>query len=133
MADDLAALADILSAVLDEETALLEALDLPAAAKLLDRKRDAVAALQGAVGAGSGVERDEDEQQALRESVRHMAERAEANRAAIEHGLAMQMKLIETIAKAVPIGRAEEAPTYQPNGSRVATRPPEAYAFLSRM
>ena len=43
------------------------------------------------------------------------------------------MRLIETIAQAVPRGRAAEAPVYQPDGSQVPARPPEAYAFMSRM
>ena len=69
----------------------------------------------------------------LRESVRRMAAAAEANRAAIERGLALQMRLIQAIAQAVPRARAEEAPVYQPDGSQVPARPPEAYAFLSQM
>ena len=131
---ELANLADRLSQVLEEETALLDALDLPAATGLLARKSDAVAALQGALSAGGatrepGMEASEE----LRESVRRMAEVADANQAAIERGLAVQMRLVEAIAHAVPRARAVEAPVYQQDGSKVAARPPEAYAFLSQM
>ncbi len=131
MTHDLVTLTDRLSAVLTEETALLDALDLPAAGALLSRKRDAVAALQEAMAeGGAAVPRDG---AALRSSVRHMAELAEANRAAIERGLAVQMRLVEAIAQAVPRARADEAPVYQPDGSRVPGKPPEAFAFLSQM
>ena len=40
---------------------------------------------------------------------------------------------IQAIAAAVPRARAVEAPVYQPDGSKTPPRPPEAYAFLSRM
>lgn len=127
-------LSDRLSAVLAEETALLDALDLSGAGGLLARKRDAVAALQGALaGGGAAIPDDADRATALRDSVRRMLDLADANRAAVERGLALQMRLVQAIAQAVPRARATEAPSYQPDGSKVATRPPQAYAFLSRM
>ena len=58
---------------------------------------------------------------------------AEMNRTAIERGVALQMRVIQAIATAVPRARAAEAPVYQPDGSKAPPRPPEAYAFLSRM
>lgn len=134
MTDSLAELTDRLSAVLAEETGLLDALDLSAAGGLLSRKRDAVAALQDAVSGGAAALVLEPEPAAaLRASVGRMAEQADANRIAIERGLALQMRLIEAIAQAVPRARATEAPVYQPNGSKVPAKPPEAFAFLSRM
>jgi hypothetical protein len=133
VADDLVALTDQLALVLEDETALLEALNLPGAVKLLSRKRDAVAALEGALAAGAAAELDEEQSEALRESFERMARNAGANRVAIERGLALQMRLIDTIAQAIPRGRALEAPCYQPDGRKVPARPPEAYAFLSRM
>lgn len=132
--DDLVTLTDRLSAILEEETALLDGLDLAEAAGLLSRKRDAVSALQEAVAAGpvpAGLEADQ--AAALCESLTRMAAMAEANRVAIESGLALQMRVIQAIATAVPRARAVEAPVYQPDGSKVPARPPEAYAFLTRM
>ena len=134
MTDDLVTLTERMSVVLAEENALLEALDLPGAAALLGRKRSAVAALQEALSsnqttsAALSAEADK-----LRESLQRLALLGEANRTSIERGLALQMRLIETIAQAVPRGRAAEAPVYQPDGSQVPARPPEAYAFMSRM
>ena len=126
-------LSDRLSEVLAEETALLDALDLAGAGGLLARKRDAVAALQGALAGGAVATSDADGATALRDSVQRMLDLAKANRAAVERGLALQMRLVQAIAQAVPRARATEAPSYRPDGSKVATRPPEAYAFLSRM
>ncbi len=131
---ELIGLMDRLSQVLEEETGLLDALDLPAATGLLARKGDAVAALQGALSAGDGVpDFTGEEADLLRDSARRMTEAAEANRVAIERGLAVQMRLVQAIAQAVPRARAVEAPVYQPDGSKVPARPPEAYAFLSQM
>ena len=134
MVEELGALTDRLSEVLDEENRLLDGLDLAAAAGLLSRKRDAVAALQGAVAAGGGTAGLPPEKAAaLRASVSRMSALAQENRAAIERGVALQMRVIQAIAAAVPRARAVEAPVYQPDGSKVPPRPPEAYAFLSRM
>jgi hypothetical protein len=153
MTERLTDLADRLGQVLAEETALLNALDLAAAGGLLARKRDAVAALQAALAGdggaaaleaqgngiredgtqGNGIAGDAARTDTLRRSVQRVAALAEANRSAIERGLALQMRLIEAIARAVPRARATEAPIYQPNGSQSPPRPPEAYAFLSRM
>ena len=132
---ELIELTDRLSQVLEEETGLLDALDLVAATGLLARKGDAVAALQGALAASGDAAPalDGEEADRLRDGVRRMTEAAEANQAAIERGLAVQMRLVEAIAHAVPRARAVEAPIYQPDGSKVPARPPEAYAFLSRM
>ena len=134
MMADLASLTDQLADVLQQETELLDALDLAAAAALLARKRGAVAALQSAIAAGAAnAPRSPEEDAALRDSVQRMTACAEANRAAIERGVALQMRVVQAIAAAVPRARATEAPVYQPNGSQLPPRPPEAYAFLSRM
>lgn len=132
--DELMMLTDRLSAVLEEETALLDGLDLAGAAGLLSRKREAFAELQEAMTSGPGpVGLDSDQAAAFRESLARMTAMAEANRVAIESGLALQMRVIQAIATAVPRARAVEAPVYQPDGSKVPARPPEAYAFLTRM
>ena len=133
--DELGGLTDALSAVLEEETALLDELDLVGAAGLLPRKRDAVAALQGAVAAGAipAAAEEPGRQAALRGSIERMAALAEQNRVALERGVALQTRVVQAIATAVPRARAVEAPVYQPDGSKVPARPPEAYAFLSRM
>ncbi|MDR3535126.1 MAG: hypothetical protein P4L71_01375 [Acetobacteraceae bacterium] len=134
MTEDLIALTDKLNEVLAEENALLDALDLPAAVRLLPRKRDAVAALQGALAGGiDATALSVVDSETLRDSVQRLIELGDANRTAIERGLALQMQLIQTIAQAVPRGRALEAPNYQPDGSQVPARPADAYAFLSRM
>ena len=133
MSEELAGLVDQVTAVLQEETALLDALNLPAATGLLSRKRDAVAALQGALSAGDAAGLGGEGSDKLRDSAQRMADAASANQAAIERGLALQMQLIQVIAQAVPRARAVEAPVYQPDGSQVPPRPPDAYAFLSRM
>jgi hypothetical protein len=134
MAETLIELTDRLSDVLTEENALLDALDLRGAVGLLGRKRDAVAALQETVSSDiAATEFNPDESERLRESMHRLLELGQANRAALERGLALQIRLIQTIAQAVPRARALDAPVYQPNGSQLPPRPPEAYAFLSRM
>ena len=134
MTENLTGLTDRLNQVLTEENELLMALDLPAAVRLLARKRDAVVALQGALeGMDLSVEMDPATIEDLRAGVQRLAELGEANRAALEQGLTLQMRLIQTIARAVPRARATEAPIYQPDGSQLPPRPPDAYAFLSRM
>jgi len=134
MTESLIALTERLNQVLAEENALLDALDLPGATALLTRKRDAVAALQGAISSGYTTSAELSvEAEKLRASLQRLASLGEANRTAIERGLELQMRLIQTIAQAVPRARALEAPVYQPNGSQLPARPPEAYAFLSRM
>jgi hypothetical protein len=134
MTENLIELTERLNRVLAEENALLDALDLPGATALLDRKRNAVAALQGAISNGNTTSAElSAEADKLRESLQRLASLGAANRTAIERGLALQMRLIQTIAQAVPRARALEAPVYQPNGSQVSARPPEAYAFLSQM
>jgi len=134
MSETFAGLADRLSDVMAEETEFLDALDLAAAGALLGRKRDAVEALQGAMASGGGpVALDAEQADTLRTSIHRMAILAEANRRAIERGLGLQMRLIEAIARAVPRARATLAPVYQADGSQLPPRPPEAYAFLSRM
>jgi hypothetical protein len=134
MTENLIALTERMNQVLAEENALLDSLDLPGATALLTRKRDAVAALQGALANGNTTSAElSAEAEKLRESLQRLAALGEANRTAIERSLALQMRLIQTIAQAVPRARALDAPVYQPNGSQVPARPPEAYAFLSRM
>jgi hypothetical protein len=134
MAETLIELTDRLSDVLTEENVLLDALDLRGAVGLLGRKRDAVAALQETVSSDiAATEFNPDESERLRESMHRLLELGQANRAALERGLALQIRLIQTIAQAVPRARALDAPVYQPNGSQLPPRPPEAYAFLSRM
>lgn len=134
MAETLIELTDRLSDVLTEENALLDALDLRGAVGLLGRKRDAVAALQETVSSDiAATDFNPDESDRLRASMHRLLELGQANRAALERGLALQIRLIQTIAQAVPRARALDAPVYQPNGSQLPPRPPEAYAFLSRM
>lgn len=134
MSNDLIELTDTLNQVLAEENAALEALDLQAAGGLLDRKRGAVAALQGALsGVTAATEYSPMEAEKLRENMQRLMELGQENRAALERGLTLQGRLLQTIAEAVPRARALEAPVYQPNGSQLPPRPPEAYAFQSRM
>ena len=134
MVEDLAVLTNHLNQVLAEENEFLDALNLQAAAGLLARKRDAVAALQAQLASNDvTAEQDPVDVDDLRDSVQRLSELGEANRIALEQGLALQMRLIQAIACAVPRARAIEAPIYQPDGSQVPPRPPEAYAFLSRM
>ena len=134
MIESLAHLTNKVNEVLAEENGLLEALDLPAAVALLGRKRTAVAALQSAVAAENAAAAFEGtDTGALRESLQRLTELGEVNRVAIERGLALQMRLIQTIAQAVPRTRSLSAPIYQPDGSQSPPRPPEAFAFLSRM
>jgi hypothetical protein len=120
--------------VLAEENALLDALELPAAVGLLERKRLAVAALQEVLpNDPSALDLSPEDAEGLRESIDRLMQLGQENRAALERGLALQTRLIQTIAQAVPRARALDAPLYQANGSQLPPRPPEAYAFLSRM
>lgn len=140
--------AEELSRLLDEETALLEALDLAAATTLLPQKEQAVAALQEAAGrAAAEGEPDEEEPEAedldgdaadgkrerLRQTQEALCEAVSANCGALTRSLDLQTRLMQAIAKAIPAGRAAEAPSYQPDGRKVPVRPPEAYAFQRRM
>lgn len=134
MSDDLSELTERLNRVLAEETGLLDALDLAAATNLLPRKQDAVAALQSAIIAGvHTADLDERQMDALRGRAQRLTELGEANRQAIERGLALQTQLIQTIAQAVPKARAGEAPVYQADGTKIPPRPPESYAFQRQM
>jgi hypothetical protein len=155
---DLIESTELLSDVLAEENALLNALDLAGAVKLLDRKRNAVAALQNTLASwkaaepvaaepiaaqSGGTEADAAEPgeaapnrgdaEKLQDSMQRLAVLSRENRAAIERGLALQTRLIQTIAQAVPRARAQQAPVYQSNGTQLPARPPEAFAFRSRM
>jgi hypothetical protein len=123
-----------LSSVLEEETALLDALDLTGATLLLLRKEEAVASLQTAAEQlGDGEELTEEDTALVEESKAALQAQAEANQAALLRSLDLQNRLMQTIAKAIPAGRAEEAPAYQLDGKKMPARPPEAYAFQSRM
>jgi hypothetical protein len=134
MTEDLLARTECLNQVLAEENALLDALDLPAAVGLLERKRLAVAALQEVLpNDPSALDLSPEDAEGLRESIDRLMQLGQENRAALERGLALQTRLIQTIAQAVPRARALDAPLYQANGSQLPPRPPEAYAFLSRM
>jgi hypothetical protein len=126
--------ADELLKVLEEETALLDALDLGRAAALLPRKEVAVAALQDATGRDAPEEEPgEEEREELERSREALRAGVEANCHALTRSLELQTRLMQAIAKAVPAGRAAEAPSYQPDGRKVPARPPEAYAFQRRM
>lgn len=134
MNDDLNQLAKTLNAVLAEETDFLDALDYNGAVALLPRKQDAVAALQGAIFAGIDVAGMEEEAlEALKWQAEVLDDLAEANRQAIERAMALQTEVIQTIANAVPKGRAAEAPAYQPDGTKAPSRPFESYAFTGQM
>jgi hypothetical protein len=127
MSESIAVLADRLSEVLAAETTLLESLDLAEAGALLDRKREALAALQSALEAG-GIEASGE----VRTSFDRLRALTEANRAALERGLAAQQRLIQAIADAVPQAQAGGAPVYQQDGRQLPPRPPQAYALLCR-
>lgn len=136
MNDTLIALIARLNEVIARETALLEELDLRRAGALVGEKLSAQKALQAACMAAAqerassgGGEQDD----ALRGAIRQLDRLSAANRGALERGLTLQMRLIQTIATAVPRARAAQAPIYQPNGSQLPPRPPAAFAFLSRM
>lgn len=132
--DSLAGVTDRLNAVMAEETALLDAFDLREAGGLLDRKRTAVLALQRLLADNTGLaDLDQAARDQAQASLARLRDLADANRLAIERGLAAQMQLIQAIAQAVPKARANEAPVYKPDGSQSPPRPPEAYAFLSQM
>lgn len=134
MTDELIALTGRLSEVLTEETALLDALDLAGAGAMLAQKHDALAALQGVMAGGRAMAGIAEGHHAmLRESLAQLTVAGEANRTALERGLALQMRLIDAIAQAVPRARASESPVYRHDGSQLPPRPPEAFAFLSRM
>ena len=100
MTEELVDLTEHMNQILAEENALLDALDLPAAGALLARKREAVRALQAALVSGRAATSAElsVEAERLRESLQRLAVLGEANRAAIERGLALQMRLMQTIA-----------------------------------
>ncbi len=133
MNDDLHEFTKRLNTVLAEETGLLEALHHAAAADLLPRKQDAVAALQGAITAGvSAGDMDEDQMAAFREDAQILARLVEDNRQAIERALALQTELIQTIAQAVPRVTAP-APAYQSDGAEATDRTSKPYSFQSEM
>ena len=136
MIDDLIRLITRLSGIITQETALLDALDLQRAGTLAADKLAALKALQGAyltAEANSSKPATDEESEALQTAIESLQQASEMNRIAIEHGLALQMRLIQTIAHAVPRALAELAPIYQQDGSQAPPRPPEAFAFLSQM
>ena len=136
MIDALIETAGRLCDVLAAENAALEALDLPAAGALAGDKGKATAALQATFLAVSqaGLKTDGDaEDAALRAAAERLDQLTKANTVLIERGLELQMRLMRTIARAVPLARAADAPVYQANGSQLPPRPPQAYAFESKM
>ncbi|HET6307194.1 MAG TPA: hypothetical protein VFG12_08410 [Rhodopila sp.] len=133
MQNDLIDATEALNLVLAQENALLDALDLKAAVGLLDRKREAVATLHNTLAAWPATELGAEEAEKLQDSMRRLASLSVHNRTAIERGLALQTRLIQTIAQAVPRARAQQAPVYQRNGTQLPPRPPEAFTFRSRI
>jgi hypothetical protein len=136
MIDALIETTERLCDVLMAENEALAALDLAAAGALAAEKGKVATALQATCLAVSGVgaraEGDE-EATALRAAIDRLAQLTYDNTGLVEQGLALQMKLMRTIARAVPRARAADAPFYQANGSQLPPRPPEAYAFESSM
>ena len=136
MIDALIETAGRLCDVLAAENAALEALDLPAAGALAGDKGKATAALQATflAVAQAGLKTGGDaEDAALRAAAERLDQLTKANTVLIERGLELQMRLMRTIARAVPLARAADAPVYQANGSQLPPRPPQAYAFESKM
>jgi len=136
MIDALIETTERLCDVLMAENEALAALDLAAAGALAAEKGKATTALQETylAVAGVGAKADGDEEAAaLRAAIDRLALLTHANTALVEQGLALQMKLMRTIARAIPRARAAEAPVYRADGSQLPPRPPEAYAFESRM
>jgi hypothetical protein len=136
MIDDLIDLTERLSDVIARETQLLNSLDLSRAGSLVGEKMSTLKALQAAYLSieqtgekPDGAEADA----ALRKAIRLLEQLGDANRSAIERGLALQMRLIETIAHAIPRAAAQQAPVYQHDGSQIPPRLAQPYAFLSRM
>ena len=130
MTEGLLGLLTELQDVVEQETALLDSLDYPAAVRLLPPKQALVTKLQAALSESPDVADDEAE---LRARLTDVAAAAEANQAALVRSLTVQAKLMSTIAAAIPKARAEEAPTYRANGGKLPFRPPLPYAFLKQM
>jgi hypothetical protein len=136
MIDTLIDLIARLSDIIARETLLLDALELPKAGALVGEKLSALKALQAAymeLEQSADKPDDAEREAALGSAIQLLERLGEANRAAIERGLALQMRLIQTIVQAVPRARAAQAPVYQHDGRQLPPRPPEAFAFLSRM
>jgi hypothetical protein len=136
MIDALIETTERLCGVLEAENAALEALDLPAAGALAGEKGQVTKALQATFLAvhGAGLKADGEAQEAaLRATIDRLGRLTQANATLIEQGLALQMKLMRTIARAIPRARAAEAPVYQADGSQSPPRPPSAFAFASSM
>ena len=127
-------LAEAVSAVLSAETAYLARYDLIEAGQLLHRKRDATAELhRGLCNNPLPADLSREDRLRLERAFCRLRTLADDNGIALERALAAQMQVIETIARAVPDARATQAPIYQPDGSKTPPRPPQAYAFASRM
>jgi hypothetical protein len=114
----------------EQETALLDSLDYPAALRLLPHKQALVTALQNALASRPADMADEAD---LRARLTDMAAAATANQSALARSLGLQGKLMDTIAAAIPKARAEEAPFYRANGGKLPFRPPLPYAFTKQM
>ena len=110
MTEELVDLTEHMNQILAEENALLDALDLPAAGVCWPASAKRFRALQAALVSRPccHVRRT---QRGGRETARKPSAPGgswRANRAAIERGLALQMRLMQTIAQAVPRARARE-------------------------
>jgi hypothetical protein len=116
--------------LVEQETALLDSLDYPAAVRLLSSKQALTDALQAALADRPAETADEPD---LRARLTDLAAAADANQAALTRSLAVQAKLMDTIAAAIPRARAEEAPIYRANGGKLPFRPPLPYAFIKQM
>ena len=122
--------------VLAAENTALEALDLPTAGAMASEKGRVTKALQAtflAVSQAALKADGEVQEAALRAAIDRLGQLTHANTDLVEQGLALQMKLMRTIARAIPRARAAEAPIYQADGSQLPPRPPTAFAFASSM
>ena len=124
MADDMTTAAELLADTLEAENAALAALDLPAAAALLEEKRRATQSLCSA-GPVDAAHRHDAEQ-----AIDRLRRLSEQNRVLLERAIAVQGRVIEIVASAAV--QACAVPRYGACGP-IADAPPRAMALRTRV
>ena len=124
MSDEMTTAAELLADTLEAENAALAALDLPAAAALLEEKRRAMQSLQAACSS------DPTHRRGTEQAIERLHRLSDQNRLLLERAIAVQGRVIEIVAGAAV--QACAPPRYGAYGP-IAGSPPPAMALRTRV
>ncbi|MDE2515901.1 MAG: hypothetical protein KGL12_07740 [Rhodospirillales bacterium] len=128
-----------LANVLARENAALARLDMTRAAAMLAEKQQAAAAFVAAQGSGAAGSRapamtiSPAQRDAALAATARLRDLAEENRRLLERAMAVQARVLGTIAKAVPRSLAAGAPRYGARGLSAAPERMPAFALSARI